>query len=183
MWVLALSIIISSYTVVVYKVKKQGQKIVGASRGGAPANSNAAAMTADKTKSGSSPPVAELPTTGTKPASGDANSSRHAAQGNQAPQATATTATNAAAAKKGESKLETRMLKLCLGITCLSVVTYTALFVRVVLNLSQSLDYLYSLNHVGNPVIYCMISKAYRKDVLNTARLILGTIKKTMLRR
>ena len=61
--------------------------------------------------------------------------------------------------------------------------TYTALFIRIALDLSQSLDYIYSLNHVGNPVIYCMISKAYRKDVLDTARLILGTIKKTMLRR
>ena len=156
--------------------------VVGASRGGAPANSNAAAMTADKTKSGSSPPLAELPTTGTTPASGDANSSRHAAQMNQAPQATATTATNAAAAKKGESKLETRMLKLCLGIACLSAVTYTTLFIRMTLDLPRSLDYLYSLNHVGNPVICCMISKAYRKDVLDAARLILGTIKRAMMR-
>ena len=79
-------------------------------------------------------------------------------------------------------KLETRMLKLCLGITCLFAVSYAALFTGVVLNLSNSLNYIYSLNHVGNPVIYCMISKAYRNDVLDTARLILGTIKKTLTR-
>ena len=186
MWVLALSIIISSYTVVVYKVKKQGQKLAEPSRGSAPDNSKATTIAADKNKCGSLPPVAGLPTTGTKQASGDANSSRHAAQRNQAPPAAATTATTIAAdvatAKKGESKLETRMLKLCLSITCLSAVTYTALFIRIALDLSQSLDYIYSLNHVGNPVIYCMISKAYRKDVLDTARLILGTIKKTLIR-
>ena len=61
--------------------------------------------------------------------------------------------------------------------------SYAALFLRIILNLSHNLDYLYSLNHVGNPVIYCLISKAYRKDVLDTARLILGNIKKTVLRR
>ena len=66
---------------------------------------------------------------------------------------------------------------------CLFAVSYAALLTRIVLNLSHNLDYLYSLNHVGNPVIYCMISKAYRKDVLDTARLILGTIKRTMLRK
>ena len=75
------------------------------------------------------------------------------------------------------------MLKLCLGITCLSVVTYTTLFIRMISDLPRSLDYIYFLNHVGNPVIYCMIRKAYRNDVLDTARLILGTIKKTILRR
>ena len=188
-WVLVISVIIPSYTVVVYKVKKQSQKIAAPSGGGgAPAKSNAAAMTANNTKSGPSPQAAaEVPNTGTKPASGAANSSRHAAQGNQAPPAAATTATttatDAAAAKKGESKMETRMLKLCLGITCLSVVTYTTLFIRMILDLPRSLDYIYFLNHVGNPVIYCMIRKAYRKDVLDTARLILGTIKKTILRR
>ena len=84
----------------------------------------------------------------------------------------------AAKNKKSEAKLQTRMLKLCLGITCLFAVTYAALLTRVVLNLSHSLYYLYSLSHVGNPVIYCMISNAYRKDVLDTTKLILGTIKK-----
>ena len=189
LWVTALLIVVSCYTVVVYKVKRQGRKIAAPSSGGggAPAKPNAAAMTANTSKSGTSPPAAEVSNTGTKPASGAANSSHQAAQGNQAPPAAATTATttatDAAAAKKGESKMETRMLKLCLGITCLSVVTYTTLFIRIALDLPRSLDYIYFLNHVGNPVIYCMIRKAYRKDVLDTARLILGTIKKTILRR
>ena len=43
----------------------------------------------------------------------------------------------AAVAKKRESKLETRMLKLCLGITCLFAVTYTALSTRIVLDIFQ----------------------------------------------
>ena len=67
--------------------------------------------------------------------------------------------------------------------TCLFAVSYAALLTRIALDLPYSLNYLYSLNHVGNPVIYCMISKAYRNDVFDTARLILGNIKKTVLRR
>ena len=164
MWVLALSIIISSYTVVVYKVKKQSQKIAAPSGGGgAPATSQATVG-----KSEVLPSAAEVTKSSTKPGCSVKTSGQQ---------------TVAAARKEGEPKLETRMLKLCLGITCLAALSYTALFTVVVLDLPYSLNYLYSLNHVGNPVIYCMISKAYRNDVFDTARLILGNIKKTVLRR
>ena len=164
--VVALLITAPSYTVVVYKVKKQGRKVAAPS---APAMSNTSAMAANKGKDEDMPPPEQIPDTRYKPSFGAS-----ASVGHQKP---------AAEAKQGETKLETRMLKLCLGITCLFAVSYAALFTRIVANLSHNWDYLYSLNHVGNPVIYCMISKAYRKDVLDTARLILGTIKKTLTRR
>ena len=170
MWVLAVLITVTCYTVVAYKVKRQGQKIAGASRGGgAPAKSNAAAMTVNKSTNEALPPVAVVPQMGTKPVSGDANISRHEGQGNEAV-VTAAAVTTTTKTTKCQPKLETRMLKLCLGITCLAAVSYTALFARIVLDLSFSFDYLYSLNHVGNPVIYCLISKAYRKDVLGIRR-------------
>ena len=157
---LALIITVPCYIVVVYKVKKQGRKIA------APATSHATAMTVGKSEV--LPSAAEVTKSSTKPGCSVKTSGQQ---------------TVAAARKEGETKLETRMLKLCLGITCLFAVSYAALITRIILDLPYSLNYLYSLNHVGNPVIYCIISKAYRKDVLDTARLILGTIKKTILRR
>ena len=158
---LALIITVPCYIVVVYKVKKQGRKIAAPSGGGgAPATSQATVG-----KSEVLPSAAEVPKRSTKPGCSVKTSGHH---------------TVAAATKEDVTKLETRMLKLCLGITCLAALSYTALFTVVVLDLPYSLSYLYSLNHVGNPVIYCMISKAYRKDVLDTARLLLASIKKTV---
>ena len=69
--VLALLITIPSYTIVVYKVKKQGKKIAKPSRGGAPAKSSATTIAADKNKSGSSPPVAVVSSIGTTPVAGN----------------------------------------------------------------------------------------------------------------
>ena len=169
---LALIITVPCYIVVVYKVKKQGRKIAAPSSGGAPTMSQATAMTVGK-NSEALRLATKMTKTSAMPGDDDARGA-----------GTSDIQTAAAAPrKKLLPKLETRMLKLCLGITCLSVVSYAALFTVVVLDLSHSFNYIYSLNHVGNPVIYCMISKAYRNDVLDTARLILATVKKTMLRR
>ena len=173
--VLALLIIVTCYTTVVHKVKRQSQKIAGRNRGGAPAKPNAGAMTANKEKREVLPPDVKMPKHSDKPGGASISGQRVAAENKTA----AATTTR----KNSEPKLETRMLKLCLGITGLFAVSYAALLTRIVLNLSHNLDYLYSLNHVGNPVIYCMISKAYRKEVLDTAKLIIGTIKQTLIRR
>ena len=172
--VLALMITIPSYTIVVYKVKKQGQKIAAPSSSGAPPTTGAVTMTANNRKCNVLPTAQEMPTRSAKLECDVGTSGHQRVTENRA---------TAAAARKRKPKLETRMLKLCLGITCLFAVSYTALITRIALKLPHNLDYLYSLNHVGNPVIYCMISKAYRRDVFDTARLILSTIKKTMFRR
>ena len=170
--VLALLVIVPSYTVVVYKVKNQGKKIAAPSHSSAPSGiaSGVFATKADNSKSEALPSAAEVPTIGATPVRGDGTSG----------QLTAAAADQTVSRKKREPKLETRMLKLCLGITCLFAVSYAALITRIVLNMSHNLNYVYSLNHVGNPVIYCMISKAYRKDVIDTVRLIVGNIKKTL---
>ena len=79
------------------------------------------------------------------------------------------------------SSVEQRVLKLCLGLTCLFAICFSALLVRINLNLPIYFDYIYALNHVGNPVIYCLVSKTYYQEVMASAKQLLQKIKTLLL--
>ena len=75
------------------------------------------------------------------------------------------------------------MLKFSVGITALFMFSYTALVLRIAFDMTYFLDYVYYLNHIGNPIIYCLTSKVYYKDVMNTARGMLASIQSKVCRR
>ena len=78
---------------------------------------------------------------------------------------------------ESKTTLQNRMLKLSVSITALYFVCYTTLFCRIVFDLTHFLDFVYALNHIGNPIIYCLTSKVYYNDVMDTARGMLTSIR------
>ena len=83
----------------------------------------------------------------------------------------------AVAKKRNEDEIASRMLKLCVGITLLLALSLTAAGFKVAFDMSQSVMYIYSLNHVGNPIIYCTVNKAYYRDVKETMSKIIGAVR------
>ena len=83
----------------------------------------------------------------------------------------------AVAKKRNEDEIASRMLKLCVGITLLLALSLTAAGFKVAFDMSQSVMYIYSLNHVGNPIIYCAVNKAYYRDVKEAVDKIVSVVR------
>ena len=178
----ALAICVPCYVWVVIKLRKQHNKVAVPAATAAPRNQ------APSPRVGQRPPVPEQREV-TQEVETSAQESRTNQEGHNKPGVSGirTTAergkepspnSDRQAMSKKEKELERRMLKLCLAITCLFGISFTSLSARVGLGLPYHFDYVYSLNHVGNPIIYCLVSKAYYRDVKETVKVIFSAIQR-----